>query len=129
MDGCLQFEWLVSQKDAGKAERKFNDLANKEAAKFEKEYVPGPNSEEKGGGVTLVVVSIVVEIQGDSTNFDGAGYSLSGTRDVLSSIASDCIVDGGECLNAIEVFWCPSDREEVLSFRDVTLDFPEIIDL
>ena len=31
------------------------------------EYIPGKDSEEKGGGTTLVVVSLVIEIQGDST--------------------------------------------------------------
>lgn len=32
-----------------------------------KEYIPEADSEEKGGGATLVVVSLVIEIQGDST--------------------------------------------------------------
>ena len=61
--------------------------------------------------------------------FDGAGYSLSGTKDVLSSIASDCMVQGGECVNAVEIFWTPGERDEVLTSRDIVLDFPELIDL
>lgn len=125
---CSEYKWF-GEKDAGKAESTFNDWANREASKFEKEYMPGPGSEEKGGGPSLVVVSIVIEIQGDSTKLDGAGYSLAGTKDVLSSIASDVKVDGGTCLNAVEVFWTPGERDEVLSFRDVVLDFPELIDL
>jgi len=125
---CSSSEWF-SGNDAGKAERTFNDLANKEAAKFEKEYIPSASSDEKGGGSTLVVVSLVIEIQGDSTNFDGAGFSFSGTQEVLSSIASDCTVDEGYCLNAVEVFWCPGERDEVLTSRDIVLDFPELIDL
>jgi len=48
---------------------------------------------------------------------------------VLSSIASDCMVDDGECLNAVEIFWTPSDRSEVLGRLDVVTDFPEIIEL
>ena len=47
----------------------------------------------------------------------------------MSSIAADVQVGSGECLNAVEVFWTPSDRNEVLMKQDVILDFPEIIDL
>lgn len=125
---CSSSEWF-SENDAGKAERTFNDLANKEAMKFEKEYIPPPGSKEESGGVTSVVVSIILEIQGDITNFEGAGYSVTGTKDVLSSIAADCVVEDGECLNAIEVFWTPSDRKEVLSPMDLIADFPELVTL
>jgi uncharacterized membrane protein len=62
-------------------------------------------------------------------SFEGAGYSLSGTKDVLSSVAGDCLVDGGSCVNAVEVFWCPGDRKEVLAKDDLYIDFPELIDL
>lgn len=48
---------------------------------------------------------------------------------MLSSIASDSLVDEGECVNAVELFWTPSDREEVLVSNDLILDFPELIDL
>lgn len=125
---CSESDWF-GQKEGAKAERKFNEWSDKEAAKFEKEYIPGPGSEEKGGGPSLVVVSIVLEIQGDETKFEGAGFSLAGTKEVLSSIASDVKVDGGTCLNAVEVFWTPGNRDEVLAFRDVVMDFPELIDL
>lgn len=59
-------KWFNSN-DAGKAESLFNDWANREAAKFEKEYIPGAGSKEKGGGPTNLVVSVVVELQGDQT--------------------------------------------------------------
>lgn len=124
---CSDSKWFGG-KDEGKAESQFNDWTNREAAKFEKEYVPEAGSDDKAGGPTTVVVSLIVEIQGDTTKFDGAGFSLAGTRDVLSSISSDCRVDQGYCLNAAEVFWTPSDFEEVLTTRDVVYDFPEIID-
>jgi uncharacterized membrane protein len=61
--------------------------------------------------------------------FDGAGFSFQGTKDVLSSIASDAMVEDGECINAVELFWTPSDRDEVLLAPDMFLDFPELIDL
>ena len=34
--------------------------------------------------------------------FDGAGFSITGTKEVLASIASDCLVDDGYCVNAVE---------------------------
>lgn len=126
---CSTSQWF-SQNDAGKAESRFNDMCNREAAKFEKEYVPDDSGgRQQGGGPTLCVVSLVVELQGDETKFDGAGFSIAGTREVLSSLASDVLVERGECVNAVEVFWTPSERSEVLTSRDVVLDFPELIDL
>jgi len=127
---CSTSKWF-SQNDAGKAESLFNDMSNREAAKFEKEYIPDMGSAEAAvsGGPTICVVSVVVELQGDQTKFDGAGFSLTGTRDVLSSLASDVLVERGACVNAVEVFWTPSERSEVLSSRDVIFDFPELIDL
>jgi uncharacterized membrane protein len=60
-------QWFNSN-DAGKAESLFNDWSNREAAKFEKDYIPAANDEQQeGGGPTNLVVSIVVEIQGDQT--------------------------------------------------------------
>lgn len=63
------------------------------------------------------------------SSFEGAGKSISATREVLSSIASDCMIEEGECLNAVEIFWCPSDPDEVMSRRDMIADFPELLDL
>lgn len=64
----------------------------------------------------------------DSSRFD-TGYSFTGTQAALSSIASDCVVDEGDCLNAVEIFWTPSDRDEVLTRLDMITDFPEIMTL
>ncbi len=132
ISACSESQWF-SQKDAGKAESLFNDWSNEEATKFEKEYYKEFDEDDgkkvEDGGPTNVVVSIVVEIQGDETNFEKAGFSRQGTKDVLTSIASDCIVDDGYCLNAVEIFWTPGDRKEVLSKNDVIMDFPKLIDL
>lgn len=119
-------KWF-SAKDYGKAESLFNDWSNAEAAKFEKEYIPDVVPDD--AGATIVVVSVVIEIEGDETSFEGAGFSMSGTQQVLNSIASNCIVDGGDVTNAVEVFWTPSDPKEILTSRDVIVDFPELIDL
>lgn len=123
---CSTSKWFKGD-DAGKAERYYNELANAEAAKFEKEYIP--DDDDNQGGSTMVVVSLILEIQGDSTKFDGAGYSIAGTKEVLASVASDCLVDDGYCVNAVEVFWTPGEPTEVLTRADVIVDFPELIDM
>jgi len=125
---CSTKTWF-SERDASRAESQFNDMSNREASKFEKDYIPDSDAQRGGGGPTLCVVSLLVELQGDQTKFDGAGFTLSGTRDVLTSIASDVMVDGGGCVNAVELFWTPSERSEVLSNQDLILDFPEMINL
>ena len=61
--------------------------------------------------------------------FEGAGYSFAQTKEVLSSIASDVLIDDGYCVNAVEALWTPSERNEVLSKTDIIVDFPELIDL
>ena len=61
--------------------------------------------------------------------FDGAGFSLSGTKEVLTSIASDVLVAEGDVVNAVEVFWTPSERNEVLTNMDLIADFPELVTL
>ena len=96
--------------------------------KFEKEYIPEEGSDAEGAP-TVAVVSLILEMEGDETKFDRAGFSLTETKEVLTSIASDCRVEGGDCLNAFEVFWTPSEPTEVLSERDVIIDFPELITL
>ena len=48
---------------------------------------------------------------------------------MLASIASDCLVDDGYCVNAVEVFWTPSDNKEILTKLDMVVDFPELIDV
>ena len=115
----------------GKAESVYNLWADREACKFEKENVPSEGTYASSGDIpsTVAVVSLVIEIQGDETNFDRAGFSLAETKGVLTSIASDCRIEGGDCLNAFEVFWTPSEPTEVLTERDTIIDFPELITL
>lgn len=127
VSACSSGKWF-SEKDGGKAEGYYNELANEIATKFEKEYLPDED-DENVGGPTLIVVSLVLEIQGDSTKFEGAGYSFAQTKEILASIASDCLIDDGYCINAVEALWTPSDRKEVLAKNDIIIDFPELIDL
>lgn len=121
-------KWF-KEDDAGKAESLFNDWTNRESVKFEKEYPATvvANHEKDFSGATVVVVSIILEIVGDHTKFDGAGLSLSETEEVLLSIAGDVMVEDGDCLNAVEVFWTPGEPSEVLSKTDLIVDFPELM--
>jgi uncharacterized membrane protein len=119
-------EWF-KESDSGKAESLFNDWTNREAVKFEKEYIPDTDSAL--GAPTTVVVSVLVEIVGENTDFDGGGYSMSETKEILQSIASNVMVEDGDFVNAVEVFWAPGDSDEVLSKHDLIVDFPELITL
>ncbi|KAL7507367.1 hypothetical protein ACHAXN_004557 [Cyclotella atomus] len=148
---CSESRWFKSE-EGGKAESLYNQWADREAAKFEKtkqlsmlhesvgdeyvnelrqsvkkEYIPDEDSSTEESRPTIAVISLIIEIQGDSTLFSRAGFSISETKDCLSSIMSDCRVMNGDCLNAVEVFWTPSDNNEVLTERDTVLDFPELI--
>jgi uncharacterized membrane protein len=120
-------EWF-KESDSGKAESLFNDWTNREAVKFEKEYIPDTAS-ASGGAATTVVVSVLIEIVGENTDFDGGGYSMAETKEVLQSVASNVMVEDGDFVNALEVFWAPGDTDEVLSKHDLIVDFPELITL
>jgi Protein of unknown function (DUF1517) len=61
--------------------------------------------------------------------FDGAGFSMTGTQAVLNSIASNCLVDEGEVVNAAEIFWTPGEPSETLTSTDLIVDFPELVTL
>lgn len=116
-------QWF-KEEDSGRAESTFNNWVNGETVKFEKEY---PASVGDQGGATSVVVSLIIELVGDQTQFDGAGFSLQQTEEVLQSIASDVLVEDGDCVNAVEVFWTPGDASETLTNTDLLVDFPELI--
>ena len=90
ISACSDRRWYKEQ-DMTKAESTYNLWADREACKFEREHVPpegASTSAFDGNFPTVAVVSLVVEIQGDNTNFDRAGFSLAETRDVLTSLAS-----------------------------------------
>ena len=136
LSACSESEWFRAD-DYGKAERWYNKWADGEGSKFERESVQslkrwGPMDVFRPkvvGNPTVAVISLVVEIQGDETNFDRAGYSIDDTKAVLASIASNCRVEGGGCLNAFEVFWTPSEPAETLAEGDMIVDFPELVKL
>jgi uncharacterized membrane protein len=108
----------------------FNRRATTLASTYEKEYPPDASSSSSSSPTapssSVAVVTLLLEITGDETAFDIAGKSFSQTKESLQSIAADVGCDGGRVLNAVEVFWCPGDRKEILEEADVLLDFPEL---
>jgi uncharacterized membrane protein len=65
----------------------------------------------------------------NNNRIDGAGYSVGVTKEILASISADSMVDDGHCINAVEVFWTPSDPKESMSRMEMIVDFPELIDV
>ncbi|GAX22835.1 hypothetical protein FisN_24Lu129 [Fistulifera solaris] len=120
-------QWFKFRESA-RAEAQFHEWADAEALKFEKEYIPGIDTADKGSS-TMVVVSLIIEIEGDSTQFNGAGFSMEATRQVLTSLANNAVVAEGEVLSAAEVLWTPSARDETLTSHDLMTDFPSLITL
>jgi uncharacterized membrane protein len=54
---------------------------------------------------------------------------MAGTQAVLNSIASNCLVDEGDVVNAAEIFWTPGEPSETLTSTDLIVDFPELVTL
>jgi uncharacterized membrane protein len=77
----------------------------------------------------IFIVAQTYPFSRTTCSFDGAGYSLSGTKQVLTSLASNALVEQGDCINAVELFWTPAESNEILSRSDLIIDFPELIDL
>ena len=90
-------------------ECQFNDWANAEAIKFEKVRVVFPRC-------NIIFPQRMID---GVSNDDGW----------IDAIASDAIVAEGNFVNAVEVFWTPSDREEVLTNMDIIADFPTLVTL
>ncbi len=122
ISGASSSEWF-STKNGARAEADFNRRCNELESKYDRRVGNG------GEGAGVGVVTIVVEIMGDETDFGGAGLSVEGTRSVLKDLAANAGVDGGRCLNGAEIFWVPGDGGEVISELDLMIDFPELIKL
>merc|ERR1712157_294938 len=82
------------------------------------------SSRDDYGQATVVVVTLLLAIDGDSTKIP---TSITSTRDIetaLATIASDAMVD--DCLQSAEILWSPEERTEVLSRRDIIADYPDL---
>mmetsp|Transcript_7743 Transcript_7743/g.11718 ORF Transcript_7743/g.11718 Transcript_7743/m.11718 type:complete len:257 (+) Transcript_7743:12-782(+) len=114
-------------------ERYYNRLTNKEAAKFEKEYIPSSQelkeaSDDVAGG--YCVASLIVALEGDLRSiFQGAANSVTDFRYALADLAAAATVDDGYSLFNAELLWTPSSPQETLLREDMLLDFPELLAL
>lgn len=120
--------------DDEKAKRNFNQKALEERSKFEKEttnryggvdYGSGRSSfEDKATGqATSAVVTILIAIEGDKTKFPTIN-NISDLQKALTTMATDVKVD--DCLRSAEVLWTPDDNVDVLTERDVIVDYPKL---
>lgn len=122
-------------RDRNKAGREFQSQSVKERSKFEREGVSkfggvdygmegsNPVAQSVDGKATMAVVTLVLNIDGDSTKIPQIS-SISDVESALRKIASDSKVD--DCLQSVEILWTPEDRSETLSLRDVVADYPEL---
>lgn len=70
------------------------------------------------------MVTLVLAIDGDSTEIPTRINSVSDVEEALRKIASDAKVD--DCLQSAEILWTPEDRSETLTLREVVADYPEL---
>jgi uncharacterized membrane protein len=120
--------------DRNKAQRDFNSLSVEERSKFEKEMVSryggvdysqsSSKGVSSGSQATMAVITFVLSIDGDSTKVPTI-RSLQDVETALRKIASDVKVD--DCLTGAEILWTPEDKSETLTFRDVIVDYPELV--
>lgn len=118
--------------DSGGAERKFNTLVAKMGGRFDFDGSSSDDDddEDENDGGNLAVVSVVIEILGDTTTLKNCGSTLASTREVITSIASDVKVDYGEMLNAAEIFWIPDKGGKKVGgfgMDEIKREFPELI--
>lgn len=124
-------------RNESEASRHFNSLGIKERGKFERE---GTN---KFGGVdyaarsgdarlqsdtfspqaTSAVITLLISIDGDQTKLPQIN-NISDVERALTRLATDVKVD--DCLRSAEVLWTPEDKNDVLSERDIIVDYPSL---
>jgi uncharacterized membrane protein len=116
---------------SSEAEPYFQRLAVQERSKFARESLSGVRRLRGGGAAraqTQAVVSLLVALRGQSDalrKVQGSGD----VRAVLQTLASEALSDEGDNVLAVEVLWTPSEDGDVLSQRQLVLDYPELLQL
>lgn len=122
--------------DEKKATRYFNNVAVEERGKFEREgtnkyggvdYSTAGNKlsdqQELSAQATSAVVTILIEIDGDETKLPQIN-NINDLQRALTTLATDVKVE--DCLRSAEVLWTPEDPDDVLSDKDVIIDYPKL---
>jgi uncharacterized membrane protein len=75
---------------------------------------------------TIAVVTIVLQIDGDSTSnqLSSRVNSIRDVEEALGRIAADSKAD--DCLRGVEILWTPEERDETLTMRDVFADYSDL---
>ena len=55
--------------------------------------------------------------------------SVSEIKRCLQNLAYEALIDEGDNIMAVEILWTPSDSDNVISPRDVIMDYPDLIRL
>lgn len=116
---------------AAQAEPYFQKTAITERTKFERESLPSIQREDGlayGPRPTQAVVSLIVAVRGQSEALRRCS-SVADLRSALQSLASEALTDEGENIMAVELLWTPSERGDVLSKKQLILDYPELLEL
>mmetsp|Transcript_4100 Transcript_4100/g.6240 ORF Transcript_4100/g.6240 Transcript_4100/m.6240 type:complete len:461 (+) Transcript_4100:388-1770(+) len=123
-------------KDGKVAEREFNSMAIMERSKFEKEGTNvyggvdyGVDNSDKDVSAsfhpqaTVAVITLLIAIDGDSTKLPIIN-NVNDLEKALMIIATDVKVD--DCLRSAEVLWTPEGSEDVVTEKDVIVDYPKL---
>lgn len=128
-------------RDGDKAQRDFSTRTIQERSKFDRETISKYGGVDyvqqdimkrpslRGGGdlyspkATAAVITLLVAIDGDSTKLPVINTQAD-LEQALIKIATDVKV--GDCLRSAEVLWTPEDSDDILSEREVIVDYPEL---
>lgn len=96
---------------------------NKFGGKDESSPSSGTGAAEDFSQATEAVVTLLVSIEGDSTQLPEI-KSRKDLREALNRLASDVQVD--DCLMSGEVLWAPEEQGDRLSQDDIYVDYPSL---
>ena len=107
------------------AQRAFNSVAVKERSKFERENVMDKWGEYSNtvSGATTAVITLIIAIDGDRTVLPNIN-SISDLEKALTQIASDVTLNN--VLRSAEILWTPQHENDVMSRRDIFMDYPQL---
>lgn len=115
---------IFDTKNDRKAELYFQKLAIMERSKYDKEIIPTPSkiqdNHTNSSSKTQVVVSLIVAIKGRSDAYlKNHIITISELHRCLQSFAYESLADSGENIIALELSWTPSERNTMITEKDL----------
>jgi uncharacterized membrane protein len=123
-------KFTFNQKEA---EPFFQRLAISERSKFEEETNPNSvalikdNNDANISKPTQMVVSLLIALRGTSGAYSQNVRSINDCKTFLQNLAGDALTNEGDNVMAVEILWTPSEKNNVLTERDLIEDYPELI--